>query len=88
MRDENREPIYAYNDEDMRHFVRQSIKRRRCSAFSQNCKSTISDQKFIIISKELNVNGNIYEFVEIYFEHTNKHRKVKDNEYDSQFDDY
>ena len=35
LRDENDEPIYTYNDEIMRHFVRQSIKEGRCSALHQ-----------------------------------------------------
>ena len=35
LRDESVEPIYTYNDEFMRHFVRQSIKSGRCSALNQ-----------------------------------------------------
>ena len=30
LKDESDEPIYTYNNEFMRHFVRQSIKRGRC----------------------------------------------------------
>ena len=59
LRDESDEPIYTYNDDFMRHFVRQSIKRGRCSALNQHYKSKISDEVFNIISKELNVNGNV-----------------------------
>ena len=33
--DESDEPIYPYNDEYLRHFVRQSIKGGRCSALNQ-----------------------------------------------------
>ena len=33
--DENDEHIYTYNDEVMIHFVRQSIKRGRCSTVNQ-----------------------------------------------------
>ena len=58
LREENEEPIYTYNDEFMRHFVRQSIKGGRCSALNQYYKSNISQEVFNIISKELNVNGN------------------------------
>ena len=43
---------------------------------------------FIIISKELKVNGNICEILDIYFEPINIHRKIQEDEYDSQFDDY
>ena len=43
---------------------------------------------FKIISKELNVNGNVCEILEKIFEYTNKHRKIGENEYDAQFNDY
>ena len=33
--DESDEPIYTYNDEFMRHFVRQNIKGGRCLALNQ-----------------------------------------------------
>ena len=41
-----------------------------------------------INSKELDNNGNVCENLEKYFEYTNKHRKIIENEYDSQFYDY
>ena len=70
LRDENDEPIYTYNDEFMRHFVRQSIKGGRCSALNQYYESNISQEVFNIISKELNVNGkdNVCEIINKYFE--------------------
>ena len=43
---------------------------------------------FINISNKLNVNGNICEILDKYFEYTNKHRKVTEDEHDSQFQDY
>ena len=58
LRDENDEPIYTYNDEFMKHFVRKSIKGGRCSTLNQYYKSNISKEVFNIISKELNVNDN------------------------------
>ena len=33
--DEHDEHIYTYNDDLMRHFVKQSTKRGRCSALTQ-----------------------------------------------------
>ena len=39
MRDESDEPIHTYNDKYRRHFVRQSIKGGRISAFNQDYKS-------------------------------------------------
>ena len=92
LREENDEPIYTYNDEYMRHFVRQSIKGGRCSALNQYYKSNISQEVFNI-SKELNlskddVNDNVCEIIDKYFEYTNEQRKIIENEYDSQFNDY
>ena len=90
LRDESDEPIYTYNDEYMRHFVRQSIKGGRCSALNQYYKSNISQEVFSDISKELNVNGNdnVCEIKNKCFEYTNEQRKILEDEYDSQFDDY
>ena len=73
-RDENYEPMYMYNDEFMRHFVRQSIKGGHCSALNQVYISTISDQVFNNISQELGVDGNICGILDKQFEYTNKHR--------------
>ena len=79
LRDENDEPIYTYNDEYMRHFVRKSIKGGRCTALNQYYKSTVSDEVFNIMSQELGVDGNICEILDKYFEYTNKHRnKIED----------
>ena len=75
-RAENDEPIYTYTDEFMIHFVRQRIKGGRSSALDHYYKSTISNQVFIKISKELNVNGNTCEILDKYFEYTNKYRKT------------
>ena len=88
LKNENDETIYTYNDKFMRHFVRQSIKRGRCSALNQYHKSSISDKVIIIILKELDINGNKCEILDKYFEFTNKHRKIIENEYNSQFEDY
>ena len=71
--DENEEPIYTYNNEFMRHFIRQIIKGGRCASFNQYYKSTTSDEVFKIISKELNVSGNVCENIEKCLKHTNKH---------------
>ena len=90
LRDESDEPIYTYNYEFMRHFVRKSIKGGRCSSLNQYCKSKISQEMFNIISKELNANGNdnVCEIIDKYFEYTNEQRKIIEDEYDSNFKDY
>ena len=91
LRDESDEPIYTYNDEFMRHFVRQSIKGGRCSALNQYYKSNISKELFYIISKEINIddiNDNVCGIIDKYFEYTNEQRKIKEHENDSQFNDY
>ena len=53
--DENDEPIYTYNIQFMRHFVRQNITGGRCSTLNQKYKSNISGGEFNIISKELDI---------------------------------
>ena len=90
LREENDEPIYTYNDEFMRPFVRQSIEGSRCSALNQYYKSNISQEVFNIISKELNVNDNdnVCEIMNKYFEYTNEQGKIIENEYDSKFKNY
>ena len=72
----------------MRNFVRKTIKGGRCNAFNQHYKSENSDEVFNIISKELNVNGNICDLLEKYFEFVNKYEKQNAKEFDSEFDDY
>ena len=87
LRDENDEPIQTYTDPFMRNFVRESIKGGRCNAFNQHYKSEISDEVFIIISKKLNVNGNVCDILEKYFEFLNKHEKEYKKEFDSNYGD-
>ena len=41
-----------------------------------------------IISKELCVKGSVYDIIETYMEYKNKHFKVFEKEYESQFNDY
>ena len=72
----------------MRNFVRKAIKGGRCIAFNQQYKSEISVEVFNIISKELNVNGNICDLLEKYFEVLNKYEKKYAKEFDSKYDDY
>ena len=88
LRDEDDEPICTYTDPFMRNFVRKAIKGGRYNAFNQHYKSGISDEVFNIISKGLNVNGNIYEISEKYFELLNKYEKQYAKEFDSKYDDY
>ena len=88
LRDENDEPIYTYTDPFMRNFPRKAIKGDRCNGFNQRYESEVSDEVFIIISKELNVSGNICDILEKYFEFLNKHEKKYEKEFDSTNDDY
>ena len=64
------------------------MKGGRCNAFNQHYKSEISDEVFNIISKELDINGNICELLEKYFKFLNKYEKKYANEFDSKCDDY
>ena len=88
LRDEYDEPIYTYTDPFMRNFVRKAIKGGRCNAFNQHYKSEISDEVFNIISKELNVDGNIYDILEKYFKFLNKYEKHCAKEFDLKYNDY
>ena len=88
LRDESDEPIYTYTDPFMRNFVRKAIKGGKSNAFNQHYKSEISDEVFNNISKELNVNGNICDILEKYFEFLNEHEKQDAKEFDSKYDDY
>ena len=88
LRNENDEPIYTYTDPFMRNFVRKSIKGGSCNAFNQHYKSEISDEVFNIISKELNVSGNVCDILEKYFEFLMKLEKEYAKEFDSKYDDY
>ena len=88
LRDENNKPIYTYNEKHQSHFVRQSTKGGSCENFNQYYKSTISDQVLDFVSVELNVKDNICGIIDKYFQYTNKHRKIIEDEFDSKFDDY
>ena len=88
LRDKNDEPIFTYTDPFMTNFLRQSIKGGRCNAFTQHYKSEISDEELNIISKELNVNGNICDNLEKYFEFLVKYEEQDAKEFVSKYDDY
>ena len=49
----------------MTYFVRQSIKGGRICAFNQYYRSKACDEVLKILSEELNVKGNVYDFIEI-----------------------
>ena len=74
-RDDKEEPIYTFNDEYMRYFVRQSIEGGRCGSFNQYYKSIISDEVFKNISNELGIIGNLRKILDKNFEITNKDNK-------------
>ena len=88
LRTEEDESTYTYNDNYMRWFVRQSIKGGRVCAFNQYYKSTHCDDILKIINKELAVKGTVYDTIEAYMEHKNKHFKIFEKEYEDQFNDY
>ena len=87
LRDENDETIYTYNDEFLRRYSRQSLKGGHCWVLNQYYKSTISDKVINFISSKLDVNGNLCDILDKYFEFGNIHRKIIENEYDSHFED-
>ena len=88
LRDENAEPIYVYIGPFLRNFARKSTEGGRCNVFNQYYKSGFPDEVFNIISKKLNVNGNICEIFEKFFDFLNKYEKQNGKEFDSKYDDY
>ena len=87
LRPEEDEPIYTYNDKYMRWLVRQSIKGGRVCAVNQYYKTKICGDMLKIISKELKVEGNVYDIIG-YMKYKNKHLKNVKEEYESKFADY
>ena len=88
LKTEEDEPIYTYNDKYMRWFVRQSIKGGRVCAFNQSYKSKHCNDILKILYKELAVKGTVYDTIEAYMEYKNKHLKIFEKGYESQFNDY
>ena len=88
LRTEEDEPIYTYNDKDMRRLVRQSIKGGRVCAFNQYYQSKICDDILEIISKKLNVKGKYYDKIEAYLNYKNGHFTIFEKEYENQFNVY
>ena len=88
MRDENDEPIYTCNDKYMGLFIRQSIRGGRVCAFNQYYKSKICGDVIKILSRELKVEGNVYDIIEAYMKYKNDHLKILKEEYESKFKDY
>ena len=68
LRTEEDEPIYTYNDNYMRNFVRQAAYGGRVCAFNQYYKSNHCDDILKNISKELAVKGTVYDIIEAYME--------------------
>ena len=88
LRTEDDEPIYTYDDKNMRCFVRQSIKGGLVCALSQYYKSKHCDDILKIINKELAVKRTVYDTIEAYREYKNKHFKIFEKEYENKFDDF
>ena len=76
LRDESDEATYTYTDPFLRNFVRNSIAGGKCNAVNQQHSSEISDEVFNIISTELNINCNICDLVESYFDILRKYEKI------------
>ena len=88
LRTEEDESIYTYNDKYMRDFVRRAAFGGGVCAFNHYSKPKHCDDILKIISKELNIRGNVYDIFEAYMEYKNKQFKVLEKEYESQFSDY
>ena len=66
----------------MRHFLRQTAYGGRVCAFNQYYKSKHCDNNLKIIAKELDVKGNVYDFVERYINYKNRFLKVFEREFE------
>ena len=88
LRTEEDEPIYTYNDKNMRWFVRQSIRGGRVGSFNQYYKWRMCDDISKHISKLLNVKGSIYVIIEVYKNYKKKHCAIIEKEKENQFIDY
>ena len=84
---EEDEPIYTYNDIYMRWIVWQSIKGRVC-ALNQYYISNICGKILKNLSRELDIEGNVYDFIETYMIYKNDQLKTINEEYESKFNDY
>ena len=83
LRDENDELISICTDPFFRNFFRQNIKGGRCNVFfHQHYKFIISDNVFNSITKELDINANICEILDKYFEFLNNYEKLYEGEVD------
>ena len=51
-------------------------------------KSKSCDYVLKIISAELNVKGNVHDFIETYLEYKNKYLKFFEEEYESKYNEY
>ena len=74
LRDESDERSYTYEDNNMRSFVRQSIKGGRCTTFNQYYKFKLADEIFRKISEELNEKGHICRVIEVYVKYISKEK--------------
>ena len=72
----------------MRDFVRQAAYGGRVCAFNQNYQSKHCDDILKNISKEISIKGSVYDIIQAYMEYKNKHFKIFEKEYESQFNDY
>ena len=72
----------------MRYFVRQAAYEGRVCAFNQYYKSKSCDEIVKLLSEELIVGGNIYVVIQGYMIYKNKHLKIFEKEYESNFCDY
>ena len=72
----------------MRHSVGQSLKGGRVCDFNQYNESKTCSDLLKILSRELNVEGNVYDINEAYMKYKNDHLKFIKEEYESKFDDY
>ena len=67
--------LYTYTDTFMRNFARNANKGDKCNAFDQHYKAKLSDEVFNNISQDLDVEGNVCDIPDEYFQYVKKYEK-------------
>ena len=87
MTDASDETIYTYSDIYLKHYVGQNIKGGRVCAFNQCFMSEICGDVLKMLSRELKVEGNVYDVIEAYMKYKNNLLIFIKKEYGSKFDE-
>ena len=80
--------LYTYTDPFKRSFARNANKGDKCNAFDQHYKVELSDEVFNNVSQDLDVECNVCDIPDEYFQYVQKYEQKFENQYNSQLEDY